>query len=269
MFYPVDLDLSDASKIKQGLVVLNPSESRRFLAKVVVNLPEVRWAYKYGRLAVPAGGTNAFVLEELTGEKFDPYRYCVGFLAHGMLTMSVQEDRAPNRFFYKAEISELKYPDFLRTLEKGDVIIKGANAVDPQGNVGVLLSNDAGGMVGAMFGVATARGIPVIVPVGLEKQIASVPEAAAGWGQLTLDYSMGMPVGLSSLTSALVITEVEALAIVAGVRARLVASGGIGGSEGAVVILIEGYKENIDRAIQAVQAVKGEPNVEVPRHHLS
>ena len=59
---------------------------------------------------------------------------------------------------------------------------------------------------------------------------------------------MGMPVELSSLTSALVLTEVEALGIVAGVRARPVASGGIGGSEGAVVLLIEGYKENIDLA---------------------
>jgi len=56
-------------------------------------------------------------------------------------------------------------------------------------------------MVGAMFGVATARGIPVIVRV--------------------------------------------------------------------VAVLLERCKENLDKAIAAVEAVKGEPKSEVPRHHLS
>ena len=105
--------------------------------------------------------------------------------------------------------------------------------------------------------------------MGLEKLIPSVPEAAVGWGQVTLDYSMGIPVGLSSLTNSLVITEVQALTILAEVRARLVSSGGIGGSEGAVILLIEGYKENLDQAVAIIEGIKGEPKIEVPRHKMS
>ena len=120
-----------------------------------------------------------------------------------------------------------------------------------------------------MFGVASARGIPVISAVGLEKQVVSVPEAAAGWGQLTLDYAMGIRVGMASLTSAAVVTEIQAFALLAGVKARLVGCGGIGGNEGAVVLLLEGHREALDKALDCVRGVKGAPKIDVPRHHLS
>ena len=63
---------------------------------------------------------------------------------------------------------------------------------------------------------ASARGIPVIAPVGLEKQVWSVAEAAQGWGQATLNYSMGIKVGYAAVTNALVVTEIQALAVLAG-----------------------------------------------------
>jgi hypothetical protein len=270
MFYPLELDLSDKTRIQQGVIVLNPSESKRLIARAVVTRPEVQWAYANGRLAVTNGTGNACVLEELTGEKVAPYRYCIGMVADGLLTMSAKEDRVPTRFFVKGERVEMESRDFLKTLERGDVVIKGANAVDWEGNAGVLVGNETGGTIGALLGIACVRGIPLIVPVGLEKLIlGSVNEAANGWGQLTLSYAMGVSCWLVPVTTGLVITEIQALGLLAGVRARLVAGGGIGGSEGAVVLLLEGYQENLDRAIEVVQAVKGEARVEVPRHHLS
>jgi hypothetical protein len=129
---------------------------------------------------------------------------------------SHEEDRIYGRFYEQGKEVDTPYPEFIKSLGEGDVILKGGNAVDPAGNVGVLLSNDAGGGVGAMFGVASARGISVISAIGLEKQVASVPEAAAGWGQLTLDYAMGIRVGMASLTSVQAVTEIEALALLAG-----------------------------------------------------
>jgi hypothetical protein len=269
MFYPSSVDLTDQSKVKQGLVVLTPAESRRLLAKAIVSLPEVRWAYEHGKLAVPAGSSGAFVVEELTGEKIPPYRFCVGMSAAGMLTQTLIEDRIYGRFYDKGEQPDIPYQDFLKSLGKGDVIIKGANAIDSAGNVGVLLSSDIGGLIGAMFGIASSRGIKVIAPVGLEKQVASVPEAAAGWGQLTLEYSMGLFVGMSCLSNVHVLTEIQALGVMAGVRVRHLGSGGIGGSEGAVTLLIEGYAENFEKALEIVRVVKGEPKLEVPRHHFS
>ncbi len=269
MFYPLELALSEKNRMEQGVLVLNPSESKRLIARAVVSLPEVQFAYSSARLVVTNGTSDAYVLEELTGEKVPPYKYSIGMVADGMLTMSAQEDRVPTRFFHKGECVEMESRDFLKTLQRGDVVVKGGNAVDMEGNAGVLVGNETGGTIGALLGIACVRGIPLIMPVGLEKLIGSVQEAATGWGQLTLSYAMGLPCWLTPVTTGLVVTEIQALGLLAGVRGRLVAAGGVGNSEGAVVILVEGYKENLDKAVEVVQAVKGEPRVEVPRHHLS
>jgi len=269
MFYPVELALDDKSKLQQGLVVLTPSASKRLIAKTVASLPEVRWAYQNGRLAVTGGTTNAYVLEELTGEKIAPYRYSIGMVTGGLLSMSAKEDRIGARFFHNGERVEMESRDFLKELQKGDVVIKGGNAVDEHGNAGVLVGNETGGTIGAVFGIACVRGIPIIMPIGLEKFVPAIPEAATGWGQLTLAYSMGLPCWLTPVTTGLVVTEIQALGIMAGVRARQVAAGGVGGSEGAVVLLIEGYEEGLSKAVALVNAVKDEPPTVVPRHHLS
>jgi hypothetical protein len=269
MFYPLNLDLADRSRIVQGLVVLTPAESKRLLAKAVASLPEVQWAYKNARLVVTNGSTNAKVLEEVVGDAVEPYRFCIGMVTDGLLSMSNKDDRVPARFYDKGEVVDMESRDFLKMLQKGDVVVKGGNAVDVQGNVGVLVGNETGGTIGALLGIACVRGIPMIMPVGLEKLVPSIHEAATGWGQLTLAYSMGMPCWLTPVSTGMVITEVEALGLMAGVKGRLVAAGGIGGSEGAVVLLLEGYKDNLDKAVALVEALKGEARVEVPRHHLS
>ncbi len=269
MFYPLNIENGFGSEAHQGVVVLEPSESKRLIARAVAGLPEVKSAYAKGRLAVTGGSTNSFVLEELTGEKVAPYAYSIGMVADGLLTTSANEDRVPSRLFLKGEVVEMDARDFYKTLERGDVVIKGANAVDESGNAGVLVGNETGGTIGALIGIACVRGIPLIVPVGLEKLVPSVSQAATGWGQLTLDYAMGLPCWLTPVTTGLVVTEIQALGLLAGVKARLVAAGGIGGSEGAVVLLMEGREENLNEAIEVVRMVKGEPKVAVPRHQLS
>lgn len=266
MFYPVKYDLSDESRIEQATVVLNPAESKRLFAKTVAGLPEIQHAYKNGRLSVSTCSSSALILEELTGEKIEPYRYCIGMVADGMLTVAHKDDREPARFFLKGERVTMDPLPFYDLFEKGDAVIKGANAVDPQGNAGVLASNPQAGTIGALLSFVAVRGLPIIMPVGLEKLVASVPDAAAGWGQLTLHKSMGEKVCLVPVTNTLVVTEVQALGILAGVRVRHVASGGIGGSEGAVVLLLEGYEKNIEKAWEIVSAVKGEARIAVPRH---
>ena len=172
-------------------------------------------------------------------------------------------------FFVKGERVEMEVLAFLDTFELGDAVVKGANAVDPQGNAGVLASNPQGGTIGALLSFIAVRGLPIVLPVGLEKLVASVPDAANGWGQLTLQRSMGEKPWLVPVTCGLVVTEIEALGFLAGVKARHVASGGIGGSEGAVVLLLEGTEQSIDKAWDVVSSVKGEAPIAVPRHRFS
>jgi hypothetical protein len=131
----------------------------------------VQWAYANGRLAVTNGTGNACVLEELTGEKVAPYRYCIGMVADGLLTMSAKEDRVPTRFFVKGERVEMESRDFLKTLERG-------RRGDQRRQCGGLgRERRCPGRqrdrrhYRALLGIACVRGIPLIVPVGLEKLI--------------------------------------------------------------------------------------------------
>jgi len=109
---------------------------------------------------VTGGTTNAYVLEELTGEKVPPHQYSIGMVADGQLTMSAKEDRVPPRFFVKSEPVQMEARDFFKSLEKGDAVIKGGNAVDDRGNAGVLVGNETGGTIGALIGIACVRVSP-------------------------------------------------------------------------------------------------------------
>jgi hypothetical protein len=121
-----------------------------------------------------------------------------------------------------------------------DVMIKGANAVDSEGNAGVWTSGIKGGTIGMCWPIVTPRGSHLIQPVGLEKLVPSVNEAAKHSGIYHFKYSTGLPGKIVPVTTSKVITEIEALGILAGVKAYHIASGGVGGSEGCVTLAIEG-----------------------------
>jgi hypothetical protein len=72
---------------------------------------------------------------------------------------------------------------------------------------------------------------------------------------------MGATFGMFILTKALVVTEIQALKILADVEVKHVASGGVGGSEGAVVLVIIGEEDKVKKAISILEAIKGEPPV--------
>ena len=64
MFYPVQIpEPKPGEKQISAMVVLNPSESRRLLAKATVAIPEVQNAWKKGMIIIGRGVTNAYVTE--------------------------------------------------------------------------------------------------------------------------------------------------------------------------------------------------------------
>jgi len=145
-----------------------------------------------------------------------------------------------------------------------DVFIKGANAVDREGNAGIFTSSVKGGTIGMAWPVVTPRECHLIMPVGLEKMVPSVIEAARHSGIYHFKYSTGLPAKLTPVLLGKVVTEIQAFAILAGVRAYHLGSGGVGGSEGAVVLALEGDEKRVENAFELVKSIKGEPPVTLP-----
>ena len=145
-----------------------------------------------------------------------------------------------------------------------DVFIKGGNAIDPQGNAGVWASGMKGGTIGMCWPIVTPRGAHLIQPIGLEKLVSSVYDSAEHSGIYHFKYSMGLPGKIVPVTSSKVVTEIQAFAVMAGVRAYHMASGGVGGSEGAIALALEGEEKRVEKAFELAKSVKGEPPVTMP-----
>lgn len=240
---------------------LIPSESRRLIAKAVVQMQEVQIAMEKAYLILNGGTTNGFIAQELLGlGDLEPQKFTAGTNTHRLLCVTDPEKRTPFPIIlYKGERSSKTLPQALEDFHIETVLIKGANAVDREGNVGVITSGFDGGTIGATIGTATSQGLRYIFAVGLEKMVASVKEAAAWTGAKTLDYTIGADFGMYCIPNGTVVTEVEALNILADVEAKHVASGGVGESAGSVVLVIKGEKANVKKAISIVESIKGEP----------
>lgn len=247
----------------RALFVFTPAESKRFIAKAVAQLPEVKKAKEEGEIVISHGTTTGRVAEEIIGEYPERDKFISGLIINRILCVTQAEEKLPLIVIRKGKVvpPELTMEEVLKNFDAESVFIKGANAVDPEGNAGVHVAHHAGGTIGYAHSILSARGCHLIVPVGLEKLVPSVREAAKHLGQATLDYCAGIKIGMIPIMNARVITEIEAFRSLFGLEAIHVGGGGINGSEGSVTLVVEGEKKDIDPAIKFIESIKGEPPV--------
>ncbi len=265
MFYPTNLSQETLKAPVRALISLTPAESRRLIARAVAVLPEVKQALQNGTVCIGRGVTNAFVVEEITGSKIEPKsHYAAGIIMDGELTIVPAGVRMKPIVLRQGKPIGIAPAEALADFKDSDVFIKGANCVDPLGNVGVLVAGERGGTVGEFQSILQSRGSHLIVPVGLEKLIPSVEEASWVCGIFRFKYSTGLPVALIPLPNALVVTEIQAFGVLCGAKGVQVAAGGVAGSEGTVVLSLEGSTAQIEKVMSLVKSVKGEPPVARP-----
>jgi len=148
---------------------------------------------------------------------------------------------------------------------EGDVYIKGVNAIDTRGYVGVILASLAGGTIGQVLQSQRRRKFQVIYVAGLEKFIpTSIKEVAKEAGRDKIVDCMGIPTGLCPI-EADPITEVQAFKLLAGVEAIPIAAGGVGGAEGSIVMLIKGNEAEVTKAMEIARGMK---NAQLPEVNL-
>jgi hypothetical protein len=137
-----------------------------------------------------------------------------------------------------------------------DVYIKGVNALDSEGNVGILVGERGG--LGVVLSAWKKKKFNLIFPAGLEKLIPiPVRQAAIEAKQAKYEYGMGLPAGLFAYPDGKSITEIDAVKILSGAVAVPIASGGLGGAEGAITLIIKGTNEQVRKAIKYLEQSKG------------
>ncbi|MGA2107718.1 MAG: hypothetical protein ABSH25_08735 [Syntrophorhabdales bacterium] len=254
-------------------VVLTTAESKKLIAKAVARLDVVQRATKEGTVALHPSSSTYFIVEELTGAEPKTNHWVCGVVApRGMcveMAMALVEGYSPHEvssdpgelratwIIEKGKLlAEESLSGLLNRMTLADVYIKGVNALDFEGNVGVLF-----GQVGSFAYIQSEkrkRKFTFVYPAGLEKLIPlSIKEAAKEAKLTTYEYGMGMPVGLYPCPAGITVNEVRAVEILSGAEAIPIAAGGLGGAEGAVTLVLKGEKHQVSTALDFVEQSKG------------
>jgi hypothetical protein len=249
----------------EALFTLTPAESKRLIGKAVAAMPEVLKAKKEGYLIVGRGSTNAYIAEELMNQSMEKEKYVAGQIIKGVLCALHQGIRIQPVTFYKNEVLNVDPTTLIGKLGSEDVLLKGANAVDHNGNIGIVMASPVGGTIGQFYMAMKAQGAQIIYPVGLEKLIPSVELAAKFGGRLNLGRTIGARVGIVCVAGGKVITEIEAIHSLFGVSAVHFASGGYGGAEGAITLLVDGDDDKVNRCLDFIETIKGEPPLPIAK----
>jgi hypothetical protein len=254
-------------------VVLTPTESKKLIAKAVARLDVVQRAAKEGIVALHPSSSTYFIVEEITGTRpktnywvcgvVTPKGMCVEMamvLGAGYSPKEMSADPGDLRATWIIEngklLAEESLSDLFGRMTSSDVYIKGVNALDVEGNVGVLFGQQ--GSLGYIQSARRRKGFSVIYPAGLEKLIPFPVRKVAKEAKLTMyEYAMGMPVGLFPCPAGTTINELRAIEILSGAEAIPIASGGLGGAEGALTLIVKGQGHQVRKALGFVEESKG------------
>ncbi len=261
-------------------VTLTPTESKKLIAKAIVQMDEVKRAVEKGTILMHPCSTTFFVFQELTGHRPPtdvwscgitvPKGECteIGVIMEGLMTTPEERSpiRDPRNYLFHWILRQGKFSwkerlgDLVEEMTPDSVYIKGANAVDTEGKAGVLVGNPSelfGGSISVALAGAKNKGYKMVFGVGLEKLVPGrIREIVKEARRKEYSYTMGLPCGLLPV-EGIVVTEVDAIRILTGATATPIAAGGIGGAEGAVVLVIKGEDDQVKKAIEYAEQSKG------------
>ena len=237
-------------------ITLTVNEGKRIIAKAVAAMPVVQEALEGGRIFLKGGSTTSAICEELVGR---PLR-----ISGRITPAGLKAPKNYSRVFHNCVIEKGEASDPGEALEEvvekfqpDDVFIVGANAIDTQGQAALMYGGLPTGNPGRIVPILMTEISNVIIPAGLEKLVpGSIRELAAQTGRLLVDRSMGMPVGLLPLAGRIV-TEQEALPLLADVTCLVIGKGGIFGAEGSSTLIVDGPDAEVEKIVELALSVKG------------
>ncbi len=245
--------------------VLTVAAAKRLIGKALATHPIIKAAISSGTLVIIAGTTNGYAAEEILkmvgyAEKFSKRRFFRGIvLPPGRTT---QMGRLPDESDFPGDVVIVKGVwqkgktlfDVAEGLREGDVILKGANALDlGKKQAAVLIGHPSGGTSITALQAAVGRRVQLILPVGLEKRVpGDLMELAARINAPGESGFRLLPI------PGEVFTEIDAIRLLTGAEAQMLAAGGVGGAEGAVWLALQGSPEQLARAEELMSEVSGE-----------
>jgi hypothetical protein len=241
----------------KAMISMTPAEGKRLIARAIASMPEIVRARESGKILIKGGTSASAVAEELVGA---PIKISGRISPRGFRATRGLECGAPHCMLIEGGAwrnVDAELPQVVAGMGRDDVVVTGANLIDAFGGAAVVAGAPLGDRPGAVMSGIMSEGITVILAVGLEKLIpGTVSQAVRAAGRKSADLSTGMAVGLMPIFGRIV-TELEALKILAPVECQVIARGGIDGAEGATSIAFWGEEGAVRGLFDLVLELKG------------
>ncbi|HOU15593.1 MAG TPA: hypothetical protein PKZ84_21020 [Anaerolineae bacterium] len=242
---------------------LTPVMGKRLIGKGMAQHPDIQRVLQKGTLLIVAGTTNGYVAEEILTALGQAEGFSrVGFRRGVTVAQGAKLPKA--ELAGDVVIVDGQWQpgktvfDVAESLKAGDVVLKGGNAFDPYGQAAVQIGHPQGGTVMAIVPAVIGRRVQLIVPIGLEKRVFDdIHTLAQRVNAPETDGPRLMPL------PGAVFTELDAIQLLTGAEAILIAGGGIFGAEGSAWIGVSGTEEQVAAAAALIKSVAGEPPCEV------
>jgi hypothetical protein len=247
--------------------VLTPAAGKRLIGKALVRHAAVTEAIKKGTIVIIAGTTNGYAAQEILsmiGQKkeFNRNHFYRGIILPPNRPVT-SAGRIPDKSKFPGDVI-IKNGVFLRgktifdvadNLREGDVILKGANAIDiMQKRAAILIGDPKAGTVGVSLQAMAGRRVRLILPVGLEKRVyENLDKLAAKTNAPGAKGPRLLPV------PGEIFTEIDAISLLTGASTDLVAAGGVCGAEGSVWLAVSGKQAQEKAAEALIKSVINEP----------
>jgi hypothetical protein len=250
--------------MKQFLIT--PSAGKRLIAKTLAAHPAIRKALKNGIIVIVAGTTNGYVAEEILkthniAGDFSRKKFFRGISLPPNLSVT-KEGRHADESMFPGDVVIDKgvwqkgktIADVVDSLQEGDVVLKGANALDLRHKrAAVLIGHPKAGTIGLALSAVVGRRVKLIVPVGVEKRVeGDLDDLTAKLNSPGAEGYRMLPV------PGEVFTEIDALEVLTAARVDLIAAGGVCGAEGSVWLAVSGEPEQEEFASQVIDSVSNE-----------
>lgn len=240
-------------------VNLTVSESKRLIAKGILEIPLVKEKLKNGMIIVTKGTTNTYIAEELLNKSIEHGSFVIGhFVPEGQTPVNTDKMQMKEVIIKDGKLLDVGYDEALKMLEPDDIVLKGANLLN-------YSMKQAAVCIGAPNGGTTYKLLPyvgegkakLIIPIGLEKEttanLCDLENALNGGNERLTPVPK-----LYLFRTGMLFTEIEAIRQFADVKVFPYGVGGVSGREGGVSLVIAGKNEEVKKILDLMVTVNGE-----------
>jgi len=252
--------------IKQFL--LTPAAGKRLIGRSFLRFASIRKALAERTVVIIAGTTNGYVAEELLGSigqgaDFSRKRFFRGVTLPPAYPVT-ESGRLSDETDFPGDVvinggkweKGLTVFDVADDLKQGDVIVKGVNALNiDKKQAAVYIGDLKAGTSNVLMQAVLGRRVELYLTANLEKRISG------DLHYLARKLNAGNASGPRLFPLAgNIVTELEAIEIITGAKAELVAGGGVSGAEGSCWIAVSGSEKQIKTAENVINSVREEEN---------